>query len=580
MSLRVQTVSQNHESRPSPRDTKKFGFINRWASLGIYRHSLHNQNSDNMHCSHQQNRIRTDSNNSATSIETSSSYASQNMVSIAHLGATESKFYNSSAIQINESSIDKMAVYNERRHASLPSASILSFGVPNVMQWMQSDCPKDVVPSILAFAGPQKVATIGKTNRFWRQVMEQEETWSRLCESLYKWREGDDIPQSWKKYYQYNPCVPVDYSSIHSAINETTTTAQRDSSKPGAVRVLLRAGRYNLRKAITIDGKDTNPNDIYSNHSVSVSIETMTYSPGHCRNGDLGLHSMEPHLPSGQSRKKLKTSIKNIFRCRTVDVENEDEDNFDHHDSFDESLENSILPSDGSVTSGDRGINRATLVLTSRRHNEPLLRVDYGSFTLRNINLIHGSSGNDIWNGNSAIQIQPRVISDTEPVYVPAPTVTLDCVDVTSWSGRGIVSVDGGHLKINNSYIHDCAATGIYIGGSGSRATIEHSDVIFNGKGNRKTRRGIAAGHSGIYLEQGDASIIDCNISRNSLTGISAISPDNAVMTLKESDLFSNGTFQLEMPGFGSAAYRNSVTTDNTLASSGTGRSRSVLYVG
>ena len=188
MSLRVQTVSQNHESRPSPRDTKKFGFINRWASLGIYRHSLHNQTSDNMHCSHQQNRIRTDSNNSATSIETSSSYASRNMVSIAHLGATESKFHNSSTIQISESSIDKMAVHNERRHASLPSASILSFGVPNVMQWMQNDCPKDVVPSILAFAGPQKVATIGKTNRFWRQVMEQEETWSRLCESLYKVR--------------------------------------------------------------------------------------------------------------------------------------------------------------------------------------------------------------------------------------------------------------------------------------------------------------------------------------------------------------------------------------------------------
>ena len=230
-----------------------------------------------------------------------------------------------------------------------------------------------------------------------------EEKKTHICKSLLsvfvlfsstKWREGDDIPQSWKKYYQYNPCVPVDYSSIHSAINETTTTAQRDPSKPDAVRVLLRAGRYNLRKAITIDGKDTNPNDIYSNHSVSVSIETMTYSPGHCHNGDLGFHSTEPHLPSGQSRKKLKTSIKNIFRCRTVDVENEDEDNFDHHDSFDESLENSILPSDSSVISGDRGINRATLVLTSRRHNEPLLRVDYGSFTLRNINLIHGSSGN------------------------------------------------------------------------------------------------------------------------------------------------------------------------------------------
>ena len=52
-------------------------------------------------------------------------------------------------------------------------------------------------------------------------------------------------------------------------------------------------------------------------------------------------------------------------------------------------------------------------------------------------------------------------------------------------------------MKIRNSYIHDCAGTGIYVGGSGSRATIEQSDVISNGKGNRRNRRGIAAGHSG-----------------------------------------------------------------------------------
>ena len=86
---------------------------------------------------------------------------------------------------------------------------------------------------------------------------------------------------------------------------------------------------------------------------------------------------------------------------------------------------------------------------------------------------------------------------DDESANESAPTVTLDSVDVSSSSGRGIVNIDGGHVKIKNSYIHDCAATGIYVGGSGSRASIERSDVICNGKGNRRNRRGIAAGHSG-----------------------------------------------------------------------------------
>ncbi len=80
-------------------------------------------------------------------------------------------------------------------------------------------------------------------------------------------------------------------------------------------------------------------------------------------------------------------------------------------------------------------------------------------------------------------------------------------------------------------------------------------------------------------MEQGDASIIDCNISRNTLTGVSAISPDNAILNLQESDLISNGTFQLEMPTFGSAAHRNSVTTNNTMESTGIGRSRSMLML-
>jgi len=153
----------------------------------------------------------------------------------------------------------------------------------------------------------------------------------------------------------------------------------------------------------------------------------------------------------------------------------------------------------------------------------------------------------------------------------------MEHVEITSASGRGVVNIDGGHLSLSNCYIHDCAATGIYVGGPGSVARIHRSDVVRNGNGNRTHRRGIARGHSGVYLEQGHATISDCNISRNALTGISAVSPDNAILDLQESELISNGSFQLEMPGVGSLAHSRSTTHNNILASTGQPRTRSGL---
>jgi hypothetical protein len=108
---------------------------------------------------------------------------------------------------------------------------------------------------------------------------------------------------------------------------------------------------------------------------------------------------------------------------------------------------------------------------------------------------------------------------------------------------------------------------------------IEHTDVVRNGNGNTQHRRGIARGHSGIYLEQGHALINDCNVSMNSLTGISAVSPENAILALEESDLVSNGTFQLEMPAVGTVAYRQSSTQNNHFSSTGLPRSRSGLVI-
>lgn len=612
MSLRVQAASPNHESRPLPRESKKIGFVERLASGGISFRCRHSHNSNDSNHNHQEYSVNRTRNDSDTSMATASTINSaDDYISAASASSPHKKqHFKSIALSNDRSSTKRKVVCREGHNVSFPSSKASTYP-SNVMRWMQNDCPKDVVPLILAFAGPQKIATIGKINRFWRQVIEQEATWRRLCEALYKWREGDDIPESWKKYYQYNPCVPVDYFDIHTALSEAIRNAKEDSSKPREIRVLLRPGRYVLRKAITVDeSSDSDDRNGDNNHSfaVAVAVETMVYVPEDCIYGDTGYHSLQPHSPPDQSKRKLKDSIKNIFRCRTVDVESEDEEDFVDHESLIENyVESPSVPLEDSIgnsnsvaredrlfesTSGihgtnraransndSHGVKRATLVLTTRRHNEPLLRIRQGSFTIRNIDLKHGSLGNDIWNGNSAIQIQPTLGIDNNPFRTPAPTVTLDGVGVTSSSGRGVVNIDGGHLKISNSYIHDCAATGIYVGGSGSRATIEQSDVIHNGKGNTRNRRGIAAGHSGIYLEQGHASIVDCNISRNTLTGISAISPDNALLSLQESDLVSNGTFQLEMPEVGSTAHRNSVTVNNNLASSGRGRFRSAFLV-
>ena len=100
----------------------------------------------------------------------------------------------------------------------------------------------------------------------------------------------------------------------------------------------------------------------------------------------------------------------------------------------------------------------------------------------------------DIWNGNSAVQIQPPIGPDDEPAgsdAQPSLSATLEGVDVTSLSGRGVVNIDGGALKIIGSCVHDCAATGVYVGGPRSQVVIERTDVLRNGRGNSTHRRGI-----------------------------------------------------------------------------------------
>jgi hypothetical protein len=309
-----------------------------------------------------------------------------------------------------------------------------------------------------------------------------------------------------------------------------------------------------MREAIVVQAVGEN---------TSVTIESMELPQFEFTPKATDNHPIETSAIAGSPPKRMRgvlhkaKTLRQALSCLSVSVAEAEE------------MELDVLPATAV---------RASLISKTRRLNEPLIRVRQGTVKLVNLNLTHMAHGIDIWNGNAAVQIQPPIGPDDTPfLSAPQPCAVLEHVDVCSMSGRGIVTIDGGSTRIQNSYVHDCAATGIYVGGAGSSAVIHRTDVLRNGNGNRMTRRGVQRGHSGIYLEQGQAVIRDCNVSQNSLTGISAVSQENAVLDLSESDLVANGAQQLEMPPNGSLSRLRSLTRDNNMAPSGFFRSRSGL---
>ena len=59
----------------------------------------------------------------------------------------------------------------------------------NPILWMQQDCPTDILPKIMAYAGPQVASTLNKMNRFWNATFQDESMWRIMCEELYKVRD-------------------------------------------------------------------------------------------------------------------------------------------------------------------------------------------------------------------------------------------------------------------------------------------------------------------------------------------------------------------------------------------------------
>lgn len=447
-------------------------------------------------------------------------------------------------------------------------------GFSSPLEWLEKECPSDILPKVLAFCGPQQVAALSKTNKHWNAIVHQEKTWRVMCEELYKWKPSDPEPDSWFDLYRYSPCVPVDYSSIHKALSialepvpmrARRISATKQLKQIRSIRILLRPGIYWLKQAIEIQaipgvtiyfGTVDLPRNVY--RPVRHITEIMEQP--------LPLPLPESETNSGS--RKRGPSFRNLFNCkRQVPSEETDVEDTDFTDDWRDN--GNFMPTTEP--------KHATLILRSRRNNEPVVRVRQGVVCMRNIEIQHNSLGLDIWNGNAAVQIQPPLGEDDQPMNVePRPTAFLECVHISSQTGRGIVNIDGGKVILRNSAVADCAATGVYIGGPGSHAIIENSDVIRNGVGNR-IRRGIARGHSGIYLEQGIAGIRNSNVSSNTLTGISVVSPENAFLTLQGSTLMNNGTYQLELPPPGSLSRQRCVNENNVMAVRGVANLRSGL---
>ena len=111
--------------------------------------------------------------------------------------------------------------------------------------------------------------------------------------------------------------------------------------------------------------------------------------------------------------------------------------------------------------------------------------------------------------------------------------------------------------------MHDCAATGLYVGDMGSFSLVAGCNIIRNGFGTRVPTRAheaidsidaamdsehptrstgtmVPPGHSGIYVESTGAVIVNSLMAGNSLTGLSVVRGGSA--KLKDCDILENGS--------------------------------------
>ena len=57
-----------------------------------------------------------------------------------------------------------------------------------LLLWLMNDafCPKDILPLILVYCGPQCVEVLSRVCKAWRLIIMKEGVWREMCEQLHK----------------------------------------------------------------------------------------------------------------------------------------------------------------------------------------------------------------------------------------------------------------------------------------------------------------------------------------------------------------------------------------------------------
>jgi len=507
---------------------------------------------------------------------------------------------NSGTFYAHAAAHDAMEIYD----ATAGGGSIMAKNV-NVLQWLKDDAPPELLPRILSFCGSRRLSALSKVNRKWNSIINDESIWRVMCEDAHKWTDGMQMPESWSNFYRQNPCVPVDYDTLEAAFDSISSGVSVDSTENNvrqrfrkqnsSARILLHPGPYFLRKSIVFNcigsaevtiesiGGLKDPRHASTWCQNYHAEPSMDENSSNTRKLLTGLSSSDTIDSSEETKRPSSATLRQLFGCRSTSAalsslstprrgaEEEEED-----------AAGGMSPDDRAKfhKASFEGPNpTAVVVFESSKQNQAIFRVRQGIAHIKGLKLLHYCEGVDIWNGNAAIQVQSPFAPNGRQVRIQPPSVVptahvSDC-DIVSFSGRGIVNIDGGISHVHKCFIHNSAATGLYLGGRGSKMTMTETDVVENGNGNERNNRGVSRGHSGVYIEQGTATIRDCNISKNSLTGISAVSTDHSTLQVEGSCLQSNGSIQVELPPIGSPSRRRSYSRDNTISTNGHGRARS-----
>ena len=56
----------------------------------------------------------------------------------------------------------------------------------NVLEMVVQHVPRDLVPTILSFAGPKLMAALSATCKTWRSIVMTDSVWKTLCEDMSK----------------------------------------------------------------------------------------------------------------------------------------------------------------------------------------------------------------------------------------------------------------------------------------------------------------------------------------------------------------------------------------------------------